>query len=186
VESIPSRPDLNDLFTCTEVHLLGRLGDAVGGRLHTGRSRNDLFMAIDRVAARDAINGAIEQIPALQDVLLERSREHADTVFPGYTHHSQQPQPVTFGHFPLGHHDALPRDVARLESAYERANLCQLGGAALAGTGFPIDRDRVAQLLGFDGLVEHTADACGPATFSLRSPRPSRSSDRTSAGWPRV
>jgi argininosuccinate lyase len=167
VDAIPRPPDLNDLFTCTEVYLLERLGEAVGGRLHTGRSRNDLFMAIERMAARDAINRAIEEILALQGVLLERSREHADTVFPGYTHHSQQAQPVTFGHFLLGHHDALERDVARLESAYGRTNLSPLGAAALAGTGFPIDRDRVAKLLGFDGLVEHTADACGARDFQL-------------------
>jgi argininosuccinate lyase len=169
VEAIPLPPELNDLFTCTEVHLLQVLGDAVGGRLHTGRSRNDLFMAIARMAARDAIDRVIEEILGLQRVLLRRSGEYASTIFPGYTHHSQQAQPVTFGHFLLGHHDALGRDLARLESAYARANLCPLGGAALAGTGFPIDRNRVAQLLGFDGLVEHTADASGSRDFQLET-----------------
>jgi argininosuccinate lyase len=167
VRALSLRPELNDLFTCTEAHLVEALGEAVGGRLHTGRSRNDLFMAIERMVARDVINGVVEQIVALQATLLARAREHAATVFPGYTHHSQQAQPITFGHFLLGHHDALHRDVERLESAYARANRSPLGGAALAGTGFPIDRERLAALLGFDGLVEHTGDACGSRDFQL-------------------
>ncbi|MCX6072594.1 MAG: lyase family protein [Chloroflexi bacterium] len=74
---------------------------------------------------------------------------------------------MTFGHFLLSHHDILSRDVERLESAYTRTNLCPLGGAALAGTGFPINRQRVAELLGFDGLVENTADGCGSRDFQL-------------------
>lgn len=167
VESIPIRPELNDLFTCTEVLLVNSLGDAVGGRLHTGRSRNDLFMALERMADRETIHRVVEELLALRHTLLERAREHADTVFPGYTHHSQQAQPITFGHFLLSHHDILERDVERLESAYTRTNLCPLGGAALAGTGFPINRERLAELLGFDGLVENTGDACGSRDFQL-------------------
>jgi argininosuccinate lyase len=161
VESVPIRSELNDLFTCTEVLLVRSLGDAVGGRLHTGRSRNDLFMGLERMVDREAINRVVEELLILRQTLLERAREYAHTVFPGYTHHSQQAQPITFGHFLLSHHDILQRDVQRLESAYTRTNLCPLGGAALAGTGFPINRERVAELLGFDGLVENTADAGG-------------------------
>lgn len=167
VESIPVRPELNDLFTCTEVLLVRSLGDAVGGRLHTGRSRNDLFMGLERMADREAINRVVGELLTLRQTLLERAREHAHTVFPGYTHHSQQAQPITFGHFLLSHHDILQRDVQRLESAYTRTNRCPLGGAALAGTGFPIDRERVAELLGFDGLVENTGDASGGRDFQL-------------------
>lgn len=166
-DAIPLLPELNDLFTCTEVYLVHTLGDAMGGRLHTGRSRNDLFMGLERMADRDAINRVIEDVLALQSILLERAEEHADIVIPGYTHHSQQAQPITFGHFLLGHHDILQRDIERLEAAYSRTNRSPFGGAALAGTGFPIDRERVAELLGFDGLVEHTADACGSRDFQL-------------------
>ncbi len=167
VESVAIRPELNDLFTCTEVLLVKSLGEAVGGRLHTGRSRNDLFMALERMAEREAINRVVEELLGLRETLLGRAREHADTVFPGYTHHSQQAQPITFGHFLLSHHDILSRDVERLESAYTRTNLCPLGGAALAGTGFPVNRERLAELLGFDGLVENTADGCGARDFQL-------------------
>jgi argininosuccinate lyase len=166
-DSVPVRPELNDLFTCTEVLLVKSLGEAVGGCLHTGRSRNDLFMALERMADREAINRVLEELLGLRQTLLGRAREHADTLFPGYTHHSQQAQPITFGHFLLSHHDILSRDVERLESAYTRTNLCPLGGAALAGTGFPINRQRVAELLGFDGLVENTADGCGSRDFQL-------------------
>jgi len=167
VESVPIRPELNDLFTCTEVLLVASLGEAVGGRLHTGRSRNDLFMGLERMATREAVERIVAELLGLRQSLLERAREHAGTVFPGYTHHSQQAQPITFGHFLLGHHDVLCRDVDRLEAAYARTNQSPLGGAALAGTGFPIDRDRVAELLGFDGLVENTADACGARDYQL-------------------
>jgi len=167
VDSVPIRPELNDLFTCTEVQIVKELGDAVGGRLHTGRSRNDLFLALERMADREAINRVVEELLKLQQSLLERAEEHAETVFPGYTHHSQQAQPITLGHFLLSHHDALTRDLQRLESAYTRINCCPLGGAALAGTGFPVDRERLATLLGFDGLVENTADGCGARDFQL-------------------
>jgi argininosuccinate lyase len=88
-------------------------------------------------------------------------------VFSGYTHHSQQAQPITFGHFLLSHHDILARDGERMDGAYARTNRCPLGGAALAGTGFPINRERLAELLGFDGLVENTADGCGARDFQL-------------------
>jgi argininosuccinate lyase len=167
VESVAIRPELNDLFTCTEVQIVKKLGDEVGGRLHTGRSRNDLFLALERMVDREAINRVAEELLALRDTLLRRAREHADTVFPGYTHHSQQAQPITFGHFLLSHHDALARDLERMESAYKRINCCPLGGAALAGTGFQINRERLAEFLGFDGPVENTADGCGARDFQL-------------------
>jgi argininosuccinate lyase len=167
VESVPIRPELNDLFTCTEVEIVKELGDAVGGRLHTGRSRNDLFLALERMADREAVNRIAEELLTLQHSLLGRAREHAETVFPGYTHHSQQAQPITLGHFFLSHYDALARDVERLESAYTRINCCPLGGAALAGTGFPVNRERLAELLGFERLAENTADGCGARDFQL-------------------
>ncbi|MFA5057891.1 MAG: argininosuccinate lyase [Opitutaceae bacterium] len=167
VDSVALRPELNDLFTCIEVQLVRELGDAVGGRLHTGRSRNDLFLALERMTNREAVNRVVEALLQLRQTLLVRALEQADTVFPGYTHHSQQAQPITFGHFLLSHHDSLTRDGERLDAAYARINRCPLGGAALAGTGFPLDRERVAELLGFDGLVENTADGCGARDFQL-------------------
>jgi argininosuccinate lyase len=166
---IPVRPELNDLFTCTEMRLIELLGEEVGGRLHTGRSRNDFAMTIARLSLRMRLLELHDAVASLCSTLLARAGEHSRTIFPGYTHHSQQAQPVTFGHFLLGHHDAFVRDLERLSGVYERTNRSPLGGAALAGTGFPIDRERTAELLGFDGLVEHTADASGGRDFELEA-----------------
>jgi argininosuccinate lyase len=88
---------------------------------------------------------------------------------PGYTHHSQHAQPITFAHYLLASHDAFSRDIRRFEQAYAVVNLSPMGGAALAGTGFPIDRARVADLLGFDGIVENSLDATGHVDFLLQT-----------------
>lgn len=168
-ESLALRPELNDLFTCTEAHLVHRLGEDVGGRLHTGRSRNDLGMALARMSCRDMLLELAKANLELRRTLLERSVDDADVLFPGYTHHSQQAQPVTFGHFLLAHHDALGRDLKRVREAYETVNRSPLGGAALAGTSFPIDRGMEADLLGFDGIVENTIDASGSRDFQLQA-----------------
>jgi argininosuccinate lyase len=88
---------------------------------------------------------------------------------PGYTHHSQHAQPITFAHYLLASHDAFSRDITRFEQAYAVVNLSPMGGCALAGTGFPIDRGRVAGLLGFDGIVENSLDATGHVDFLLQT-----------------
>lgn len=166
---LPLRPEFNDLFTCTDIYLIQTLGEAVGGRLHTGRSRNDFSLTLARIVTREALLGLSSSVVHLRSTLLALAVEHVDTIFPGYTHHSQQAQPVTFAHFLLAHQDGLGRDLERLEGAYERTNRCPMGGVALAGTGFPIDRERVAELLGFDSLVENTQDACGSRDFQLET-----------------
>jgi argininosuccinate lyase len=168
-EGIAVRPELNDLFTCTDMRIVELLGEEVGGRLHTGRSRNDFALTIARLSLRTWLLELFDAVVTVCETLLHRAGEHSRTIFPGYTHHSQQAQPVTFGHFLLGHHDAFLRDLERLRGVYERTNRSPLGGVALAGTGFPIDRERTAKLLGFDGLVEHTADASGGRDFELEA-----------------
>jgi argininosuccinate lyase len=165
--AIPIRPELNDLVSCTEAWLIGELGEDVGGRLHIGRSRNDLALTLARLVTREELHALRTDVVAMRDVLLRRAGEHTETIVPGYTHHSQQAQPVTFGHFLLGHHDALARDLERLNAAAARMDRSPLGAAALAGTGFPVDRERVADLLGFAEVAEHTADACGSRDFQL-------------------
>lgn len=166
---IPIRPELNDLTTCTESYLIDVLGEETGGRLHTGRSRNDLFMALSRLAVRDRLLVLYGAMLAFRRTLLVRAAEHVDTLFPGYTHHSQQAQPITFAHFVLAHHDVFARDGERLRAAFRETNQSPLGGAALAGTGFPVNRERLAELLGFDGLIENTADACGSRDYELQA-----------------
>lgn len=156
------------LYLSTEKYLVDKLGADVAGKLHTARSRNDLDPANRRMHLRESIRQVIASILELKKVLLEQAEKHTDTVMPGYTHHSQHAQPITYAHYLMCAHDALSRDITRLEQAFAVVNLSPLGGCALAGTGFPVNRDRVAELLGFDGLVENTIDATGLYDYILQ------------------
>lgn len=157
------------LYLSTEKHLVDKLGPDVAGKMHTGRSRNDLSPANDRMYIRGRINQIMKTELELKESILCKAEEHVETVMPGYTHNSQQAQPITFAHYLLAGHDAFSRDVQRLEQAYAVVNLSPMGGAALAGTGFPINRERVAQLLGFNGLVENSLDATGQFDYILQT-----------------
>ena len=157
-ECLDLDPKLEDLHFNVEAHVIRQLGEEVGGRMHTGRSRNDLNATINRMRAREALLRLVQGTHALRTVLLDRAEEHAEALMPGYTH-LQPAQPITFGYYLAALADALERDSARLEAVYERANRCPLGAGALAGTGFPLDRRLGAELLGFDGLVENSLDA---------------------------
>jgi argininosuccinate lyase len=157
------------LYLSTEKYLNERIGPDVAGGMHTGRSRNDLEPAASRWHARERINEIVRALIGLKETLLEKAEAHIETIMPGYTHHSQQAQPITFAHFLLATHDAFDRDIQRLEQAYAVVNLSTLGGCALATTGFPINRERVAQLLGFDGLVENSLDATGQFDYLLQT-----------------
>jgi argininosuccinate lyase len=157
-ECLDLDPRLEDLHFNVEAHVIRQLGEEVGGRMHTGRSRNDLNATISRMQTREAILRLVERSQALRTALLDRAVEHAETLMPGYTH-LQPAQPITFGYYLAALADALARDSARLAATYERTNGCPLGAGALAGTGFPLDRRLAAELLGFDGLVENALDA---------------------------
>lgn len=157
------------LYLSTEQYLVNKLGSAVAGRLNTGRSRNDLGPAGDRLTMRAQINDMVFILLELKASLLRKAEEHVETVMPGYTHHSQHAQPITFAHYLMAGHDAFSRDVKRLEQAYEVVNLSPMGGAAIATTGFRINRARVADLLGFDGMVENSLDATGQHDFILQT-----------------
>lgn len=127
-------------------------------RLHTGRSRQDLASTIARMNLRDGILKTTEALIAAREKLLKRAEEHIDTIIPAYTH-GVQAQPTTFAHYLLAFESALARATERLQQAYTRVNKCPLGAAALATSSFPLDRHRLAELLGFDGLVENAYDA---------------------------
>lgn len=157
------------LHMSVERHLVEKLGPDVAGTLNTGRSANDLYPAHDRMLVRDRINRIVLALIELKEVLLEKAASHVDTVMPGYTHHSQHAQPITFGHYLMAGHDACCRDIQRLEQAYARVNLSPMGGAALATTGFPINRERVAELLGFDNIVVNSLDATGHFDYFLET-----------------
>ena len=157
-DGFPWDPRSGSYLVQIEHFLTSRLGDDIAGRLQTGRSRNDQDAAADRLYLRDLLLRVIGDLTALQRAVLTRAREHAGTVMPGYTH-LQHAQPWTFGHHLMRHASALDRDLERLASAFVRTNRSGLGGAANAGTSWPVDRQRTAALLGHEGLVLNSSDA---------------------------
>jgi len=157
--------ELEDVHLNIEARLVQLVGDA-GKRLHTGRSRNDQVATDIRLWLRDTIDQALSQLRALQRALVDLAGRHADTVMPGFTH-LQVAQPVTFGHHLLAYVEMFGRDAERLRDCRARVNRLPLGAAALAGTTFPIDRARVAQLLGFDGVCQNSLDAVSDRDFAI-------------------
>src|SRR3954447_19928291 len=147
----------------------GRLSEAIGpvaGRLHTARSRNDQVATDFKLWVRDAIDTVDDGLLHFQQALLARAEEHADSVMPGFTH-LQSAQPVTLGHHLMAYYEMIGRDRGRFADARARLNLCPLGSAALAGTGFPIDRGMTAAALGFDGPTRNSLDAVSDRDFAI-------------------
>jgi argininosuccinate lyase len=157
--------DFEDVHLNIEKRLIALIGDA-GKRLHTGRSRNDQVATDLRLYVRSAIDDLATRIAALRRALLDLAEAHAATVMPGFTH-LQVAQPVTFGHHLMAYDAMLSRDTERFADCRTRVNRLPLGSAALAGTGFPIERDRVARELGFDGLCENSLDAVSDRDFAI-------------------
>ncbi|MFO0996022.1 MAG: argininosuccinate lyase [Alphaproteobacteria bacterium] len=156
-ERFPFNPQTGSYLVQVEHHLEGTLGPDIAGRIQTGRSRNDQDAAADRLFTRDLLLEVIGDILLLERALLARAREHAATVMPGYTH-LQHAQPWTFGHYLMRQASIFERDLQRLRDAFRRTNLGVLGGAANAGTSWPLDRRRTAELLGHDGIVINSSD----------------------------
>jgi argininosuccinate lyase len=157
--------DLEDVHFNIERRLTALVGDA-GKRLHTARSRNDQVATDLRLWLREAIDALVVQLSALRGAILDLAERHTDTIMPGYTH-LQVAQPVTFGHHLMAYDAMFTRDAARLADCRGRVNRLPLGSAALAGTSYPIDREAVAQALGFDGLCENSLDAVSDRDFAL-------------------
>lgn len=152
-------PEREDAWFNYEAELTRRAGPEAG-RLHMARSRNDLKATQDRMRARELCERLLAGCLDLRDALLRRVAAEADTIMPGYTH-LQHAQPITFGWYLLGIEAALTRDAGRLEDALARMDECPLGAGALAGTRFPIARERTAELLGFSRAQPHSLDAVG-------------------------
>lgn len=152
-------PVIGSFLIQVEKYMIDRIGEDVAGRMHTGRSRNDQSAAVDRLFVRDRLLSVLEALLTLQDTILEISHEHAGTLMPGYTH-LQHAQPTTFGHHLMRYYYNLERDQQRVEGAFLRTNKSALGGAAMAGTSWPLNRERTAELLAHEGLVENSYD-CG-------------------------
>lgn len=157
--------DLEDVHLNIEKRLTDKIGDA-GKRLHTGRSRNDQVATDVRLWLRAVVDQAMLAIKQLQLSLLDLAEAHADTVMPGFTH-LQVAQPVTFGHHLMAYVEMLKRDAARFADCRKRINRLPLGAAALAGTSYPIDRELVASILGFDGVCENSLDAVSDRDFAM-------------------
>jgi argininosuccinate lyase len=155
---------LEDIHMNIEARLTETIGEA-GKRLHTGRSRNDQVALDVRLWVRDAIDGLSGQIKDVMRALVARAEEHAGSVMPGYTH-LKPSQPVTFVHHMLAYVEMLSRDLSRLADCRARLNESPLGAAALAGTGFAIDRHMTAKALGFDRPMRNSLDAVASRDFA--------------------
>ena len=164
-DGVPEDWDREDIHMTTEARLAELIGP-VAGRLHTARSRNDQVATDFRLWVRDAIGQLDEGLAALQRSLVTRAGEHAGSIMPGFTH-LQIAQPVTLGHHLMAYYEMFRRDRARLADAREQMNECPLGSAALAGTGFPIDRAATASALGFDRPTANSLDAVSDRDFAL-------------------
>ena len=162
---VPEDLALEDIHMVTESRLAQLIGP-VAGRLHTARSRNDQVATDFRLWVRDAIDQVEPALAALQAALVARAAQHADAVMPGFTH-LQSAQPVTLGHHLMAYYEMIARDRSRFADARARANLCPLGSAALAGTGFPIDRHMTAKALGFREPTRNSIDTVSDRDFAL-------------------
>ncbi len=162
---VPENWDLEDIHMTTESRLAEIIGPAAG-RLHTARSRNDQVATDFRLWVRGAMDAADAGLAALQRALVVRADEHAGSIMPGFTH-LQTAQPVTLGHHLMAYYEMAARDRSRFADARVRMNRCPLGAAALAGTGFPIDRTMTAAALGFDGPTANSLDSVSDRDFAL-------------------
>lgn len=164
-DGVPEDWDLEDIHMTVESRLTEIVGPAAG-RLHTARSRNDQVATDFRMWVRSAAQRAIAGIDAVLAALVTRAAEHAESIMPGFTH-LQTAQPVTLGHHLLAYFEMLMRDRSRFADALARMDECPLGSAALAGTGFDLDRDMTAQALGFAAPTRNSLDAVSDRDFAL-------------------
>ncbi|MEJ2491024.1 MAG: argininosuccinate lyase [Desulfuromonadales bacterium] len=154
-----------DIHMNIEARLIEKIGP-VGGKLHTARSRNDQVALDVRLYLRDEVDAIAGAVLELQKALLDQAEGHLDVIMPGYTH-LQTAQPVLFAHHLLAYFEMLSRDAGRLHDLRQRLNLLPLGAGALAGTTFAIDREWVAEQLGFDGVTRNSLDTVSDRDFAL-------------------
>ena len=166
MRAIPASPMAEDVHAAIEETVTRRAGSSAGGNLQLAKSRNDQVATAIRMRLRSDLLQVMDLLVELLAELQKTISRYSKTLFVGRTH-LQPAEPITYGHYLMAFHDAIARDLQRLEESYSRLNLSPMGGCALAGTSVPIDRDAVAALLGFDGLVENSLDAVGSRDFAL-------------------
>jgi argininosuccinate lyase len=157
-----------DVHAGIESFLIETLGADTGGRMHMGRSRNDEVATCIRIKLREELLKQMAALLKVREVLIALAGQNEESVMPGFTH-LQHAQPTTLAHHLLSYEQAFSRDFDRLKEAYARVNRSPLGAAAFASTGYPINRDYTASLLGFDGIVENTMDAVATRDFALET-----------------
>ena len=158
-------PNAEDIHMFIEAELTKRLGD-VGKRLHTSRSRNDQVALDIRLYLREEIKNIADLVYELANTLCELAKKHTETVMPGYTH-LQRAQPITFAHHLMAYAQMLLRDLGRLQDSNDRMNECPLGSCALAGTTYPINRNRTSELLGFTRPMANSLDGVSDRDFCV-------------------
>ena len=158
-------PEAEDIHMFIEAVLTERIGET-GKRLHTARSRNDQVALDIRMHLKEEIMAVKALIASLLGAICEKAKENIDTVMPGYTH-LQRAQPVTFAHYILAYAQMFMRDMDRLEEVYRRTDVMPLGSGALASTTYPINRHRVAELLGFSSVTENSMDGVSDRDFVI-------------------
>ena len=159
-------PAFEDVHMAIESRLIKMAGESVGGRMHSGRSRNDEVITCVRMATRDGLLSLMADLLQLRQAVLALASENSETVMPGFTH-MQHAQPTTLAHHMLAHASALDRDFERLLDAYKYVNINPLGSAAFASTGFPLDREYTTRLLGFDKPMSNSMDGVSTRDFIL-------------------
>ncbi|MFC4406760.1 argininosuccinate lyase [Haloarchaeobius iranensis] len=167
VEGHAALPAGEDVHEAIETAVVEQVGPD-GGKMHTARSRNDEVATCIRYRLREDLLDAATAVCDLRAVLFEAAEAHAETTMPGFTH-LQHAQPTTVGHYLLSYESALARDTERLLDAFERVNRSPLGAAAFAGTPFDVDRERTAELLGFDEVITNATDAVAARDFLVES-----------------
>ncbi|MGI8720327.1 MAG: argininosuccinate lyase [Nitrososphaeraceae archaeon] len=161
-----SREGFEDIHEALETHLIKKIGINVGGKVQTGRSRNDQVITDIRVKARDDTIDVIVHLISLIKLLIEKSEDHLDSVMPLYTH-LQQAQIGNFAHYLLSYSEVLMREIDRLFSLFERLNQSPLGTGPIGGSLLPLDRNMTAKLLGFDNIMSNSIDATSSRDFMI-------------------
>ncbi|MCE4970307.1 argininosuccinate lyase [Staphylococcus chromogenes] len=164
---IQFQASLEDIHLNIEHELITRIG-AVGGKLHTGRSRNDQVATDMHLYTKKEVQNLIASIQSFQKTIVHLADEHVDTIMPGYTH-LQRAQPISFAHHIMTYFWMLERDKGRFQDALKRIDISPLGAAALSGTTYPIDRHETQQLLGFASLYENSLDAVSDRDYIVET-----------------
>jgi argininosuccinate lyase len=161
-------PSIEDVHLAIEEEVNKKVGVETGGNLHIAKSRNDQVATAIRMELRENLLELLNLVITLQEALIELAEKHTETLVPAYTH-LHPAQPVTFAHILLAYVDGLERSLKRLEETFPRVNMCPMGAGAIATTSFPINRDRTAELLGFNKVLENSIDAVSSRDFILET-----------------